>query len=280
MASLPAQPLTRETIQALLRTKRFGRTLHVLQETTSTNHEAMKLAQQGAQDGAVLVAETQTAGKGRLGRSWYSPPGDNLYCSVILRNQAADDLAGWLSMIPLLSAVAVARAVQLVADLKPSLKWPNDILLGDRKLGGLLCESSLSGPSTTFVVVGIGLNVNGSRAGFPENIRETATSIAAETGRQCDRASLLASILLELERYSETLLTSPPETFLSEYARICATLGRSVRVSLSEGQTIDGLADSIAPDGSLRILREPASGGGLVEVRAGDIVHLRNGRKA
>ncbi len=280
MASLPAQPLTREAIQALLRTKRFGRTLHVLQEATSTNHEAMKLAQQGAPDGTVLVAETQTAGKGRLGRSWYSPPGDNLYCSVILRNQPADDLAGWLSVIPLLSAVAVARAVQRVTDLKPLLKWPNDILVGDRKLGGLLCESSLSGPSTTFVVVGIGLNVNGSREGFPEDIREIATSIAAETGRQCDRASLLASILLELELYSETLLTRPPETFLSEYARLCTTLGRRVRVSLSEGQTIEGLADSIAPDGSLRILREPASGGDLVEVRAGDVVHLRNGRNA
>lgn len=275
MASPPAQSLTQEAIQALLRTKRFGRALHVLQKTTSTNHEAMKLAQQGAPDGTVLVAETQTAGKGRLGRSWYSPPGDNLYCSVILRHRPADDLAGWLSVIPLLSAVAVARAVQRLADLKPSLKWPNDILVGDRKLGGLLCESSLSGPSTTFVVVGIGLNVNGSREGFPEDIREIATSIAAETGRQCDRTSLLASILLELELYSETLLSRPPETFLSEYARLCATLGRRVRVSLSEGQTIEGLADSIAPDGSLRILREPASGGCLVEVRAGDVVHLR-----
>lgn len=275
MASPLAQPLTRETIQALLRTKRFGRTLHVLQETTSTNHEATKLAQQGAPDGTVLVAETQTAGKGRLGRSWYSPPGDNLYCSVILRNQPADNLTGWLSVIPLLSAVAVARAVQRVADLKPSLKWPNDILAGDRKLGGLLCESSLSGPSTTFVVVGIGLNVNGSREGFPEDIRDLATSIAAETGCPCDRASLLASILLELELYSEALPTRPPDTFLSEYARLCSTLGRRVRVSLSEGETIEGLADSIAPDGSLRIVRDPASGGGMIEVRAGDVIHLR-----
>nr|MBI3614413.1 biotin--[acetyl-CoA-carboxylase] ligase [Nitrospirota bacterium] len=268
-------PLNREAIQALLRTKKFGRTLHVLQETTSTNQEAMKLAQQGAPDGTVLVAETQTAGKGRLGRSWYSPPGENLYCSVILRNRPADDLAGWLSVLPLLSAVAVARAVQRVNDLKPSLKWPNDILVGDRKLGGLLCESSLSGPSTTFVVVGIGLNVNGSREGFPEDIRDLATSIAAETGRQCDRASLLAAILLELELYSEALPTRPPDTFLGEYARLCATLGRRVRVSLSEGQIIEGLADSIAPDGSLRVVREPASGGGMVEVRAGDVMHLR-----
>src|SRR5579883_3149147 len=98
------QSLTKETIQALLRTKTFGRTLYLLQETTSTNNEAMTLAQQGATDGTVVVAETQTAGKGRLGRRWYSPPGENLYCSVILRNTPTDDLSGWLSAVPLLSA--------------------------------------------------------------------------------------------------------------------------------------------------------------------------------
>ncbi|MBI5410514.1 MAG: biotin--[acetyl-CoA-carboxylase] ligase [Nitrospirae bacterium] len=274
-----SQPLTKEAIHALLRTTTFGRTLHILQTTTSTNNEAMALAQQGAGDGTVVVAETQTAGKGRLGRRWYSPPEENLYCSVIMRNVPADDLSGWLSAVPLLSAVAVAQAIQAVAGLKPFLKWPNDILVGDRKLGGLLCESSLGGPSRTlartFVVVGIGLNVNSRRESFPEEIREIATSIAAETGRLIDRASLLATILLELEIYSEALLTRPPETFLSGYARLCSTLGRRVRVNLAEGKTVEGLADSIAPDGSLRIIRDQANGGGVVEVRAGDIVHLR-----
>jgi BirA family biotin operon repressor/biotin-[acetyl-CoA-carboxylase] ligase len=270
-----SQPLTKEAIHALLRTKTFGRTLHLLQTTTSTNSEAMALAQQGAGDGTVIVADTQTAGKGRLGRRWYSPPGENLYCSVIMRNVPADDLPGWLSAVPLLSAVAVAQAIQAVAGLKPFLKWPNDILVGDRKLGGLLCESSLGGQSRTFVVVGIGLNVNSRRESFPEEIREIATSIAAETGRLIDRASLLATILLELEIYSEALLTRPPETFLSGYARLCSTLGRRVRVNLAEGKTVEGLADSIAPDGSLRIIRDEASGGGTIEVRAGDIIHLR-----
>jgi BirA family biotin operon repressor/biotin-[acetyl-CoA-carboxylase] ligase len=269
------QPLTREAIEALLRTGRFGRTLHVLKETTSTNGEAMALALQGAADGTVVVAESQTAGKGRLGRRWYSPPGENLYCSVIMRNVPADDLSGWLSSVPLLSAVAVAKAVQAVSGLKPSLKWPNDILVGDRKLGGLLCESSLSGQSKTFVVVGIGLNVNSRRESFPEDIREIATSIVAETGRLCDRASLLAALLSELELYSEALLARPPETFLIGYARLCSTLGRRVRVNMAGGETVEGLADSIAPDGSLRIIREDAAGGGTVEVRAGDVIHLR-----
>lgn len=275
MASPLPQPLTQEAIHAHLRTKTFGRTLHLLQETASTNTDAMRLASEGAPDGTVLVAETQTAGKGRLGRRWHSPPGQNLYCSVILRNPPTDNLSGWLSVIPLRSALAVARAVHLVTDLRPSLKWPNDILAGDRKLGGLLCESSLAGPAATVVVVGIGLNVNSGPEDFPEEIRAMATSIAAETGRRCDRAWLLASILLELERDAEVLSAAPPGTLLSEYARLCCTLGRRVRVSLSEGQTVEGLADSIAPDGSLRIVRDPASGGGLVEIRAGDVFHLR-----
>lgn len=268
-------PLTRESIEAFLRTDRFGRTLHVLKETASTNSAAMALALQGATDGTVVVAESQTAGKGRLGRRWYSPPGENLYCSVIMRNAPADDLSGWLSAVPLLSAVAVAKAVQAVSGLKPSLKWPNDILVGDCKLGGLLCESSLSGQSKTFVVVGIGLNVNSRRESFPEDIREIATSIVTETGRLCDRASLLATLLSELELYSDALLTRPPETFLSGYARLCSTLGRRVRVNMAGGEAVEGLADSIAPDGSLRILCNEVSGGGTVEVRAGDVIHLR-----
>ncbi|MBM4123011.1 MAG: biotin--[acetyl-CoA-carboxylase] ligase [Nitrospira sp.] len=268
-------PLTREAIEALLRTSRFGRALHVLKETASTNSAAMALALQGAADGTVVVAESQTAGKGRLGRRWYSPPGENLYCSVIMRNAPADDLSGWLSAVPLLSAVAVAKAVQAVSGLKPSLKWPNDILVGDCKLGGLLCESSLSGQSKTFVVVGIGLNVNSRRESFPEDIREIATSIVTETGRLCDRASLLATLLSELELYSDALLTRPPETFLSGYARLCSTLGRRVRVNMAGGEAVEGLADSIAPDGSLRILCNEVSGGGTVEVRAGDVIHLR-----
>jgi BirA family biotin operon repressor/biotin-[acetyl-CoA-carboxylase] ligase len=127
----------------------------------------------------------------------------------------------------------------------------------------------------TFVVVGIGINVNGRRESFPEDIREIATSIATETGRLCDRASLLAAILSELELYSEALLTRPPETFLSGYARLCSTLGRRVRVNLAGGEAVEGLADSIAPDGSLRIIRDQASGSGTMEVRAGDVVHLR-----
>lgn len=280
MTSSPARPLTKEAIQAHLSTERFGRTLHLFRETASTNHDALRLAQQGSPDGTVVVAESQTAGKGRLGRSWHSPPGDNLYCSVILRPGPGGEQSGWLPLIPLVSAVAVAKALQHVTGLLPSLKWPNDILLGDRKLGGLLCESSLAGPSAAFVVVGIGLNVNGSRRDFPDDLRGIATSVAAETGKPCDLALLVASILAELERCADALRTGSAEAALRDYVRLCSTLGRRVRVTLSENRILEGRADSIAADGSLLVAHDPASGGGLVEVRAGDVVHLRNGREA
>ncbi|MBM4124980.1 MAG: biotin--[acetyl-CoA-carboxylase] ligase [Nitrospira sp.] len=269
-------PLTNEAVQALLKTKTFGRKLHIFSTTTSTNTEAMALAQQDAQDGTVVVAEEQTSGKGRLGRHWHSPPGDNLYCSVILRRTPSpEELPHWLPIVPLMAAVAVARAVQTVAGLRPSLKWPNDILIGDRKLGGLLCESTLGDPAKTFVVIGIGVNVNIPPERFPEELRRIATSLAAETGRKFDRATLLAALLSELEIHAEALLTRPPETFLSGYARLCSTLGRRVRVHLADGDTVEGLADSIAPDGSLRIIREGPQSGGLLEVHAGDVIHLR-----
>jgi BirA family biotin operon repressor/biotin-[acetyl-CoA-carboxylase] ligase len=268
-------PMTAERVRLLLRTKTLGRRLHVLDETPSTNTVAMALAQSGAEDGTVVVADTQTAGRGRLGRSWFSPPGQNLYCSVLLRQTTpAERLSNWLSWIPLITAVAAARAVQEAAALQPLLKWPNDVLIRDRKLGGILCESGGSGTSGAFVVVGIGLNVNQPPDAFPPDLRDLATSVAGEIGRPIDRASLLAALLAELEPRMETLRFDTSIDLINDYAALCATLGRRVRVTLADGKTVEGRADTVAPDGSLRIA--PAnSPSALVSIRAGDVVHLR-----
>ena len=270
-----SQALTPETIHSVLRTKSFGRTLHVLPETPSTNTAAIALAQKGAAHGTVVVAERQTAGRGRLGRSWYSPAGANLYCSVIVRQTPGPtQLTEWLSWVPLLSAVAAARAIQEVAALQARLKWPNDILLGQRKLGGVLCESSGSHTQGTFVVVGIGINVNTAQDAFPDDLRDLATSLAAEAGHPFDRAALLASLLLELER-SESLLLGQPADLKHEYMRLCSTLGRHVQISLADGEIVEGRADSINPDGSLRIIQNGANAGTILDLRAGDVTHLR-----
>jgi len=267
-------PLTVQAIRSLLHTASLGRDLRLLAVAGSTNQEAMLLAQQGAPDGTVVVADQQTAGKGRLGRSWHSPPGANIYCSVVLRTLPRIEK---LPLIPLQTAVAVALALQDVAGLPARLKWPNDVLLNGRKAGGVLCESAGIGQPGAVVIIGIGINVNGGAGGFPEDLRAMATSLAMELGHSVDRAAVLAAVLDHLEKALAPLtLPSPPtpESLLHDYVRLCSTLGRHVKVSLHDTETLEGLAESIAPDGSLRILADRPAGR-RVEVRAGDVIHLR-----
>jgi len=270
------QALTPETIRAVLRTKTYGRTLHILHETPSTNTAAMALAQKGAEDGTVVVAERQTAGRGRLGRSWYSPAGENLYCSVIVRQtQSQTRLDEWLSWLPLLSAVAAAHAIQAVAALQARLKWPNDILINQRKLGGVLCESNSSRTQGRFVVVGIGINVNILRNAFPDDLRDLATSLAAEAGHPINRVALLSALLSELEIRIENLAAQQSAEVKREYTKLCSTLGRQVRVSLASGESVEGQADTINSDGSLRLIRNGANAGTILDLRAGDVTYVR-----
>ena len=261
-------------------TNTLGRSLHILEHTPSTNSAALTLAQDGAPDGTVVVAEAQTLGKGRLGRQWYSPPGKNLYCSIILRRSMSPDFVlRWLSWVPLLSAVAVARTIQVISALRPSLKWPNDILLEHRKVGGLLCESGGTGTANAFVIVGIGLNVNMWRDSFPEDLRHLATSLAAEAGRPFDRAILLATLLSELELRYDAFFSGAGLDIKREYELRCASIGQRVRVDMANGECIEGQADSIGDDGSLQVTVEPPHGqskrGAVVAIRAGDVVHVR-----
>jgi len=277
------QPVTSHAVTMALCTKTLGRSLHILDETPSTNSAALALAQAGAPDGTVVVADTQTSGRGRLGRQWYSPPGKNLYCSIILRRSLSpEQVSHWLSWVPLLSAVAVARAIQVISGLRPSLKWPNDILMEQRKVGGLLCESSGTGTPNAFVIVGIGLNVNMWRDAFPDDLRDLATSLAAEAGRPFDRAVLLATFLSELEIRYEAFLLGAVSDIQHEYALRCATLRQRVRVEMTNGECgecIEGQAVSIGDDGSLQVivdnLGDPLTRGTPVAIRAGDVVHLR-----
>jgi BirA family biotin operon repressor/biotin-[acetyl-CoA-carboxylase] ligase len=274
MTKAPAfQPLDARTVRRALCTVSLGRTLHVLEETSSTNTAAAALAQEGAPHGTVVVADTQTAGRGRLGRHWHSPSGKNIYCSVLLRSMPdPGQQSSWLSWIPLIVALAIYRAVQVVTGLKSSVKWPNDILIGNRKLGGVLCESSGIGTAQASVIIGIGLNVNIRRDEFPDDLREIATSVAAECGHPCDRTALLASLLLELETRCESFLAGRHGDILKEYMLRCSTIGRRVRIELSQGEQMNGTAESVQPDGSLTVRRDD---GTARNVRAGDVIHAR-----
>ena len=238
----------------------------VVPVTGSTNADLLSC---GGPEGQVLVAESQTAGRGRMGRSWVSAPGASLTFSVLLHPVSVPaSRRGWL---PLLTGAAVASAVRDVSGVAAVLKWPNDVLVGPRKLAGILAEQSGDA-----VVIGIGMNVATpadalpvSPAGLP------ATSLLAE-GASVSREDLLAGILRGLERRYKAFRDDPDPGrtgLLAEYRALCATLGRSVRVELPGGGVLSGAAEDIDADG--RLLVVPASGAPPVAVSAGDVIHVR-----
>lgn len=245
----------------------FWRSVTVIGETGSTNADLLAQAVGGAPEGAVLVANAQRAGRGRMGRSWVSPPGAALMFSVLLRPAGVSPAKrGW---IPLLAGVAVASAVQSVTGLEARLKWPNDVLIGAAKLAGILAEQSADA-----IVTGIGVNVSTQRAELPV---ETATSLAVAGAASRDRHELLRAILTGIERryLAWSAPPAPGDPDLSglraEYRRLSATLGTEVRIEFPGGRAAHGTATDIDPDG--RLVVRTASG--PLAVSAGDVVHLR-----
>ena len=167
-------PLSLDEIRGALGTKRLGTRFHYFEEIDSTNSYARRLAEAGACEGEVVIAERQSEGRGRLGRSWVSPPFNNLYCSLVLRPALAPAHA---PQITLMAAVALADTIaSFVADRRPAIKWPNDILIDGKKLAGILTESACDAKHVEFVILGIGVNLNFPRDRMPETIRDRATS--------------------------------------------------------------------------------------------------------
>jgi BirA family transcriptional regulator, biotin operon repressor / biotin---[acetyl-CoA-carboxylase] ligase len=246
--------------------------ISVTERTGSTNADLVDRARGGAPEGLVLVAEEQAAGRGRLGRTWVSPPRAALTFSVLLRPDGVPPARlGWL---PLLTGVAAASAVRQVSGLEAQLKWPNDVLIGPRKLAGILAESAGGA-----VVVGIGLNVSTTRSELPAPGPGAlaATSLLLEGSATLDRDLLLRRILDELERwYRGWLGAAPPgdpgnSGLRSEYLRFCSTVGREVRVELPAGQVGEGTAADVDADGRL-VVTGPA---GTTAIGAGDVRHVR-----
>ena len=247
------------------------REVRVVEETGSTNADLLAEAQAGAREGLVLVAEEQTAGRGRMGRRWISPPRRALTFSVLLRPAVPAGLLGW---VPLLAGVAVASALEYTAGVDARLKWPNDVLVDGAKIAGILAERWGSA-----VVVGTGINVLQQRGELPV---PTATSLlmAREVGPVDDadtRERLLTAVLDEFARWYRAWLDQPRPGdadgcgLREEYLRRSGTVGAAVTVMLPGGQNLTGMAAGIDAAGRLEI-RTPA---GLVQVSAGDVVHLR-----
>jgi BirA family biotin operon repressor/biotin-[acetyl-CoA-carboxylase] ligase len=242
--------------------------VRVVASTGSTNAD---LLARGGPEGQVLVAEEQTAGRGRAGRTWVSQPGQSLTFSVLVRPASVPPSArGWL---PLLTGVAVAAGVRSAAGVAASLKWPNDVLVDDRKLAGILAEQSPDGDA---VVIGVGLNVAIPQGALPVSPTGLpATSLLVE-GADVGREALLVEILGQLERgYLAFLADLDPvrSGLLAEYRAACATLGRQVRVELPADRVLAGTAEDIDPAG--RLLVRPGNAAAAIPVSAGDVIHLR-----
>jgi BirA family biotin operon repressor/biotin-[acetyl-CoA-carboxylase] ligase len=245
--------------------------LDVVDRVGSTNAELLAAAAQGAPDRAVLVAERQESGRGRLGREWVTLPGTGIAVSVLLRPEGvAPDRFGWL---PLLAGLAVHAAVHAAVPARTCLKWPNDLLVGEeqRKAGGILAEAS-SGPDGTAVVLGIGLNV----AGDPGDLPPGATSLQAEGGVAVDRSALLVAVLTRLAEREAAWRAAggdpDVDRLRAHYRAVCGSLGAEVRVELPGGMTVTGMAEDVDDDGRLLLL---VTDGQRRAVAAGDVVHLR-----
>ena len=226
-------------VDRLLRTEVIGRRITCLATTASTMDVARQEAIAGAPHGAVVIAEEQTAGRGRFGRRWVSPAGKNLYLTLILRPDA-----GRLRALSMVVPLAVCRAVEAVTPLRPVIKWPNDVLVGERKLAGVLIEGESSGADLIYALAGIGLNVN-DPIDDPE-IAGIATSLIRELGKETSRETVLAALLNELE----DAYSAPPDDVYNGWRSRIATLGQSVRLTFRD-DVYEGLAEDVDSEGSL-----------------------------
>jgi BirA family transcriptional regulator, biotin operon repressor / biotin---[acetyl-CoA-carboxylase] ligase len=254
--------------RALTSSETRWREVQVVEETASTNLDVAARARAGAAAGLVLVAEHQSGGRGRQGRVWASPPRSGLTFSVLLE-PAVVPAERW-PWIPLLCGVAVAEGVRRVADVEPSLKWPNDVLVDDRKLAGILAER-VETPAASLVVVGVGLNVTLRRDELPV---PAATSLALEGASTTDRTVVLRSVLRVLDALFGAWLAEggdPAAGLADAYARRCSTLGRRVDVALPGGGSLSGRAERVDDHGRLVV----ATAHGPEVVGAGDVVHVR-----
>ncbi len=265
---LVARPdlLTPEEVLAGLTTRRLGRVVEYRAAVGSTNDLAKEMARQGAPEGLLVLAEQQTAGKGRLGRSWSTPPGVAIAMSLVLR----PDLPPYAApRITLAAAVAVAESVREVTGVAAGIKWPNDVQVAGRKLCGILTEMEADLDRVAFVVLGIGLNVTLRREQMDPSFRDTATSLALEGAPPVRRAALVQAILARFEAAYDALLGGRFDRVLDRWRALSVTLGQPVRVLGLDGQvTVEGVAEEVDADGAL-LVRDGA--GRLHRVVSGEV---------
>jgi BirA family biotin operon repressor/biotin-[acetyl-CoA-carboxylase] ligase len=253
-----------DLLSRLGKTKVVGRDIRVFEETTSTNDIVEKLARDGVKEGAVVFAETQTKGRGRLGRRWVSPARKGLWFSLLLRPKLQPQ---GVTQLTIVAATALVRAIEGVAGFPAEVKWPNDILLRGKKVAGVLTEMSAELDTVKHVILGIGVDVNQTPGEFPAELRRLATSLRIETGRGHLRAELAIAILRELDRDYARLGDGQFEAVADEWEARCTTIGRAVIIQAGD-RRLQGRAESLDADGALLLRTQH---GHLERIVGGDV---------
>jgi len=254
-----------DLLARLGQTKIIGRDIQVFAQTTSTNDVMEKLARDGVKEGVVVFAESQTRGRGRLGRKWISPARKGLWFSVLLRPDLRPQEATQMTVA---SATALRRAITAETGLKPEIKWPNDILTGGKKVAGILTEMSAELDHVRHIILGIGVDVNLDAGELPAELRKTATSLKIETGEMISRADLAVAILRELDFDYARICGGEFPAVADEWESGCTTIGKNVTVHIGD-RKIRGRAESLDDDGALRLRTEH---GHLERIIGGDVI--------
>ncbi len=253
-------------------TRVVGRDIRVFHETTSTNDIVDKLARDGVKEGVAVFAEAQTKGRGRLGRSWTSPPRKGLWFSVLLR---PDLRPLQTTRLTVASAAALRRAIQAQTGLRAEIKWPNDILLRGKKVAGILTELHGELDHVDYIILGIGVNVNLGSTDFPAGLKRTATSLRIESGAAVARSELAVRILQELDREYARVQSGEFGQVADEWEQHCTTIGRRVVIRVGERE-LCGRAEALSEDGALLLRTEH---GHLEQIVGGDVT-LEEGDRA
>ncbi len=256
----PAQRLNADAVRSRLTTAQIGRQLHYLRVTNSTMDDARRLAESGCPHGTTVVADEQTAGRGTKGRIWVSPPGQSIHATLVVRPSADQ-----LKRLSIITPVAACEAVARTSPLQPTIKWPNDIQIEHRKLGGILIEAEWGRNQPDYALIGIGLNVNFDPAPWATQIDRPATSLMIELEARQQREPVLAELLNAFETAYEAW---DSEELHQAWKSRLSTLGRDVRIIGPTGDEFEGQAEDVNRDGAL-LIRKPD--GNLVPVIAGEV---------
>ncbi len=259
--------LTPDMLRRSLHGSVFGKHIYHFFKTESTNRVALELGHAGEPEGAVVLAEEQTAGRGRAGRKWHSERATGIYVTLLLRPKLSPAQA---PLLTLLAGLSVRAAIEAQTGAAVDLKWPNDLLLGGRKIGGILTEMHAEPTAVRFVIIGIGLNVNETK--FPEEIAAVASSLRAETGRTHSRLELLVRLLRQFESDYNRFLKDGANSVVERFSSV-SSFANGKRVQVTDGrESFAGTTAGLTAEGLLQVKRD---GGQMVTVLSGDVAEAR-----